>query len=348
MMTFEDVAHLVLEQAGEPLHYREIARRALKRGLLDRSLRTPSAALHAHLAVDILAYGHVSRFQRTPDGAFALRTWGLPEGSTRGRARRARRAPQRAPAPAPQPTHLPLPDAIERVLRATPHGGPLDAAEIVARAQAQGWLPGGQQVPLVTVAAAISTDNRRRIERGKAPRFIAHGQGSYSLAGTGEERGDVAAHNGTVRRALVAQLQAMSAGDFALLLQHLLRALGFTRVEIVHVGPQEMIQLVGEFLIAGALRTEITIHAYAGKERQSAAAVKTVRQMLPPYGQGLVITAGDFSLVACAEAARPDAAPVGLLSAYDLVTLMANRGIGVAQAVDGRLALAEVRSGSPN
>ena len=74
-----DVAHRILEEAGEPLHYQEIARRMIEQGLWSTKGKTPDATVNARIAVDVKTHRAESRFQRTGGGIFALREWGLPE-----------------------------------------------------------------------------------------------------------------------------------------------------------------------------------------------------------------------------------------------------------------------------
>ena len=69
-MNFLDAAYQVLAQAGQPLHYSEIASRALAAGLLDTSGQTPEATMGSRLYVDTKRPG--SRFRRAGRGVFAL------------------------------------------------------------------------------------------------------------------------------------------------------------------------------------------------------------------------------------------------------------------------------------
>jgi restriction system protein len=69
-MTFLDAAHEILKQAGAPLHYADIASRALAAGLLDTRGQTPEATMGSRLYVDTKRAG--SRFRRVSRGVFAL------------------------------------------------------------------------------------------------------------------------------------------------------------------------------------------------------------------------------------------------------------------------------------
>lgn len=74
-LTFIDAAHRALEEAGQPLHYREITERALAKGWLETAGKTPWETLNARLCVDLKRQGDQSAFVRTEPGTFALRVW---------------------------------------------------------------------------------------------------------------------------------------------------------------------------------------------------------------------------------------------------------------------------------
>jgi restriction system protein len=67
-MSVLDAVHAVLEAEGQPLHYREIARRTIEQGLWQTDGVTPEATVNSRLATDIQARGVRSRFQRTAKG----------------------------------------------------------------------------------------------------------------------------------------------------------------------------------------------------------------------------------------------------------------------------------------
>jgi hypothetical protein len=69
-MTFLDAAYEVLKQSSQPLHYADIANRALAAGLLDTRGQTPEATMGSRLYVDTKRPG--SRFRRVSRGVFAL------------------------------------------------------------------------------------------------------------------------------------------------------------------------------------------------------------------------------------------------------------------------------------
>lgn len=74
-MSFADAAIQVLEDVGSPLHYREIAQRAIARNLIATNGKSPEATLNAIIAVEIKQKGDLSRFVRVDRGVFGLRKW---------------------------------------------------------------------------------------------------------------------------------------------------------------------------------------------------------------------------------------------------------------------------------
>ena len=78
-LSLKDAAQRVLADAGEPLHYEEITKRILDRGLGKSKSKTPAASLNAVIAVDIKRNGTSSTFVRVTPGVFGLRGEGAPE-----------------------------------------------------------------------------------------------------------------------------------------------------------------------------------------------------------------------------------------------------------------------------
>ena len=76
---FLGAAERVLVDAGEPLHYGEITRRALANEWVVTTGKTPDATLNAQVASNIKRQGDHSIFVRTQPGVFGLRRW-LDEG----------------------------------------------------------------------------------------------------------------------------------------------------------------------------------------------------------------------------------------------------------------------------
>jgi len=76
-LTFRAAAQKLLAEAGEPLHPRVLAERALAGGLVKTTGKTPEATMAAQLYTDIQAHGEQSTFVRVGRGLFGLRAWGI-------------------------------------------------------------------------------------------------------------------------------------------------------------------------------------------------------------------------------------------------------------------------------
>lgn len=64
----------ILKEAGEPLHNKEIARRAIEHGYWRTSGKTPEATFRSQISVDINRMGEKSPFYRAGPGIFGLRS----------------------------------------------------------------------------------------------------------------------------------------------------------------------------------------------------------------------------------------------------------------------------------
>ena len=83
-LSFTDAAERVLKRSADqqPLHYSEITKRALKRGLISTKGRTPAATMNSGIVTEIRrnkARGDSPRFVRHGPGLFGLAAW-LPVG----------------------------------------------------------------------------------------------------------------------------------------------------------------------------------------------------------------------------------------------------------------------------
>jgi restriction system protein len=72
-MTFLEAAERILGEAGGPLHYREITRRALACGYLESHGKTPEATMYAQIVTAIKSRGDACVFARVAPGTVALR-----------------------------------------------------------------------------------------------------------------------------------------------------------------------------------------------------------------------------------------------------------------------------------
>jgi hypothetical protein len=72
MNKFRTAALHILTEVNRPLHYKEITKLALEKGILETDGATPDASMNAQLAVEIKRLGAASDFIRTGPGIFAV------------------------------------------------------------------------------------------------------------------------------------------------------------------------------------------------------------------------------------------------------------------------------------
>lgn len=72
MDTFKDIAIRILQEAGKPLHSKEITKIAQSREWLTTAGKTPETTMNAQLIVDINTKKENSRFIKVGPSTFAL------------------------------------------------------------------------------------------------------------------------------------------------------------------------------------------------------------------------------------------------------------------------------------
>lgn len=72
MNKFKTSAIAILTEADRPLHYKEITRLALEKGILETEGATPDASMNAQIVMDIKHKGKLSDFIKTAPSTYAL------------------------------------------------------------------------------------------------------------------------------------------------------------------------------------------------------------------------------------------------------------------------------------
>jgi hypothetical protein len=72
MNKFKNAAIEILKEAGKPLHYKEITKRALEKGILESEGKTPDASMNAQLITEVNSLGEAASFIKTAPAIFAL------------------------------------------------------------------------------------------------------------------------------------------------------------------------------------------------------------------------------------------------------------------------------------
>ncbi len=72
MNKYKKAAIKILQEVKKPLHYKEITRLALEKGILETDGKTPEASMNAQLTMDIKNKGKASNFIKVAPAIFAL------------------------------------------------------------------------------------------------------------------------------------------------------------------------------------------------------------------------------------------------------------------------------------
>ncbi len=347
------------------MHYRELTREVLDRGLWVTQGKTPEATVRAQLGTDLNVQGEASRFQRTGPGIYALRAWGLPTyhgKAPRGNAGSAAseitaltsnghrlsadgspdaeevcgaEPPQTASVPALDGAISPMSftNAAAHILETCAEQQPMHYREITDRALAEGLIQTEGKTPAASLYAQVLTEIKRQRARGETPRFLKQGRGYVGLSrwlGSGLAY-DIAQHNREVQRKLLARLRQMTPDVFEELIAELLVALGFEDVQLTSYSRDGGIDVRGTLVVGDVIRTRMAVQVKRWKNNVGATVVQQVRGSLGTHEQGLIITTSGFGKRAKEEAARADAVPVGLMDGRQLVELLIENEIGVVR-----------------
>lgn len=321
----------VLQDAGTPLHYREITRRILAANLWETEGKTPEAAVNARLAEDLKKNGSVSAFCRIGRGVFSINTGytgvtpflpGLLLAEETASLYMCRRLAEGE--------RLSFTDAAERILEAT-SGKSLHYRDIARHALEHEMLDTSGKTPEATLYAQILAECRRRRMRGEQQRFMMPGEGMISLvkrqAGRLVFQAETA--NRKVRVEFLESIKKMSPDEFEDLIVRLLAGIGFEELEITGRTKIGCMDVRGTLGVDDVVRTHLTVQVKRWKQNVQLPVIQQARKSLGANEQGLIITTGDFSKGAEAEAARADAPTVGLMNGEQLVALLVENEIGV-------------------
>ena len=327
-MSALEAALKVLQQAGTPLHYREIAKRILEARLWATAGKTPAATVNAQLAVDVKTRGKASAFRRCGRGVFALNTERgdpAPAGSVV-----KTEDPSLYVAGAPAGETVSFTEAAQRILESA-GGKPMHYRDITRHALEHKMLDTEGETPEATMYAQILTECKRRQRRGEQPRFMILGKGMISLI-RWQVKGlafQIEESNRKARKELLKLIREMPPGDFEDTIGRLLAAIGFEEVEVTDRSKDGGIDVRGTLVVGGVIKTRLAVQVKRWRANVQSPTVQQVRGSLGAHEQGLIIATSDFSKGAREEAERADATPVALMNGEQLVALMVESEIGV-------------------
>ena len=328
-MTVQYAAIQILLSAGNPLHAKDIAKRAIKAGLWQSEGKTPDRTVSARLYSDIKKNGDKSAFVKVGPQIFALRDSAeIPSSAAPVSA-----AVEEALKPSPANAGFSFTDCAQKVLEEFGGKKPMHYKEITEKELEKGWLVTGRKTPEATMYAQVITEIKRQQKRGERPRFVQHGRGYVGLSqwmGRGLAF-QIEQHNHQVRKALRKGLLAMKPGEFEELISQLLAEMGFEMVEVTKLSGDGGIDVRGTLVVGNVVRIKMAVQVKKWKLKNNiqAPVVQQARGSLGAHEQGLIITTSDFSTGAVNEAAQADKTPIALMNGEQLVLLLMEHGIGV-------------------
>lgn len=328
-MSVRDAVITVLQEAGKPLHAKEITKRILSKNLWRTSGKTPTATVSARLYADLKKNGDTSPFILHAPQTFGLRTFKAVDKSDVGAQTKTTTA---TTVKGYRKTYS-FTDSAEKVLEKFGDKRPMHYRAITNKALEMGWLLTEGKTPEASMYAQILTEIKRFNRRGKQPRFVQHGKGYVGLSkwmGRGLAF-EIEQHNKKVRQALHKRLLETEWDAFEELIARLLAEMGFEEIEVTSPSKDGGIDVRGTLVVGDVIRMRMAIQVKKWKRNVQAPVVQQVRGSLATHEQGLIITTSDFSAGARKESARPDATPVGLMSGEQLVLLLIENGIGVSR-----------------
>jgi restriction system protein len=345
-MPFLDKVEVVLQDAGQPLHYNEITRLLLTTGVWATGGKTPQATVNARIAEDI-KHNPASRFVRNGKGIFTLRPASplvpVSEPSTAA-ITLTRREPRN------RNRGLSFLDAAAEVLERFGRRKPMHYKDITRLAIEHGLIATAGKTPEATLLAQIGTDVDRSERRGERPRFTRHGRGYIGLT-RWTANGlafQIAQHNDRVRQEMHKRIRSLSPSEFEQLARTLLISMGFEAVEVSGGSGDGGIDVRGVMVTGDVIRTRMAVQVKHWKKTVEPAVVREVRGSLGTHEQGLIITSSTFSKSARQEAERANATPVGLMDGEQLVTLLIEHEIGVRRRQENILELETEPDGEPS
>jgi restriction system protein len=328
-----DAAYKVLIQANKPLHYMEITRQIIDRGLWDTDSKIPEKTLNASFSMDIKKHGESSRFQSEGKGFYSLKDFENLQTNDFDASNTSSFSKDT----------VSFTDGAEQVLERFGNQKPMHYRTITEKALEQGLISTSGRTPESTMYAQILTEIQRKTRRGERPRFIKHGKGFVGLTKwMGEGLAfQIEQHNKKVHKKLLEKIRKMDSTDFEALIGRLLIVMGFESVSVTPYSGDGGIDVRGTLVVGGVIKTKMAVQVKRWIHNVQAPVVQQVRGSLGAHEQGLIITTSDFSKGAKTEAERLDTTPVALMSGEDLVNLLIENDIGIRRASHDLIELGE-------
>ncbi len=137
------------------------------------------------------------------------------------------------------------------------------------------------------------------------------------------------------------QILELDAGEFEVLVGHLLTALGFEGSEVTGKPGDGGVDATGELNVFNLAKVKVFVQAkrYAIGAKIAASVVKNLRQAIPFGGQGAFITTASYQPAAADVALEPGFPRIGLINGHQLVDLLVEHWNDIPEEFRDRLGL---------
>jgi predicted Mrr-cat superfamily restriction endonuclease len=137
------------------------------------------------------------------------------------------------------------------------------------------------------------------------------------------------------------QILELDAGEFEVLVGHLLTALGFEGSEVTGKPGDGGVDATGELNVFNLAKVKVFVQAkrYAVGTKIAASVVKNLRQAIPFGGQGAFITTASYQPAAAEVALEPGFPRIGLINGHQLVDLLVEHWNDIPEEFRERLGL---------
>lgn len=142
-------------------------------------------------------------------------------------------------------------------------------------------------------------------------------------------------------RAVLERVLTLSAGEFEILVGHLLTALGFDGSEVTGKSGDGGVDAKGELNVSGLASIKIVVQAkrYQLDAKISANTVKQLRSAIPSHAQGAFITTANYQSAAYEVASETGFPRIGLINGHQLVDLLVEHWMDLPEDFRNQLGL---------
>jgi restriction system protein len=137
------------------------------------------------------------------------------------------------------------------------------------------------------------------------------------------------------------QILELSAGEFEILVGHLLTALGFEDSKVTGKTGDGGVDAIGELNASNLAKVKVFVQAkrYKRGSKIAAGVVRQLRQAIPVGAQGAFITTADFQKAASEVAIEQGFPRIGLINGSQLVDLLVEHWDALPEELRGQLKL---------